>query len=102
MITLPEYKVMGGDGQEYDQIHAEQIRQWFAEGRLENKTPVIPPDAKDWVFLESLPEFADLFQPPVSPSKPNPSAWPLKIALIAAVLLAGLGWVLWKQFIHHH
>ena len=102
MITPPEYKVMGGDGQEYDQIRAEQIRQWFVEGRLEKKTPVIPPDAKDWVFLESVPEFADLFRPPAPPFKPNASAWLLKIALVALVLLAGLGWVLWKQFIHHH
>ena len=84
-MTQPEDKVMGGDGQEYGQIHAGQIRQWFAEGRLEKKSPVIPPGAKDWVFLESLPEFADLFQPP-APKKQIPLPW--KLVIVAGVVFA--------------
>jgi len=102
MITPPEYKVMGGDGKEYGQIYAEQIRRWFAEGRLEKKSPVIPPGAKDWVFLESLPEFADLFQPPAPPKKQIPLQW--KLAIVGGVVLAlllVLAWLLHKKTGHH-
>lgn len=97
MITLPEYKVMGEDGQEYGPVSAEQIRMWFADQRLERKSPVLPPDAKDWVFLESLPEFADLFRPPVPPAKRTKRTWLLAIIL---VLLAGLVFAVLK-FNHH-
>jgi len=95
MITPPpEYTVMGGDGQEYRNISAAQIRQWFAEGRLEEKSPVIPPDAKDWVFLQSLPEFADLFQPPAPAKKPESLLWKLVIiAGVVLVLLLSLWWM---------
>jgi hypothetical protein len=99
MITLPEYKVMGGDGHEYGPVSVEQIRQWILEQRLEQKSPVKPPDAKDWVFLESLPEFADLFQPPEAPpSVPRRRKWPL---LIVIVLLAGLVAVALIKLKHH-
>lgn len=92
MITLPEYQVMGEDGQEYGPVSAEQIRKWVLEQRLERKSPVKPPEAKDWVFLESLPEFADLFQPPGLPTKRQPRKWPLVVLvlLILAVLATGL------------
>ena len=65
MISLPEYKVMGEDGQEYGPVSAAQIRRWIADGRLERKSPVKVTDSRDWVFLESLQEFADAFQPPM-------------------------------------
>ncbi|HEX7569720.1 MAG TPA: hypothetical protein VF492_04390, partial [Verrucomicrobiae bacterium] len=67
MITQPEYKVMGEDGHDYGPVSAEQIRKWVVEQRLDRKSPILPPDSKDWVFLESLPEFDDLFcSPPPS------------------------------------
>ena len=47
MITVPEYKVMGVDGQEYGPVYAEQIRQWFTEGRVDKKTPTLPAGTKD-------------------------------------------------------
>ncbi len=61
MIVLPQYRVLGNDGQEYGPVYDDQIRQWIAEGRLERKSPVKPPEANDWVFLESLPEFIEAF-----------------------------------------
>jgi hypothetical protein len=64
MITPPkEYTVMGEDGQDYGPVTAGQIHGWIEEGRLGKKTPVMPSDLKDWVFLEMLPEFADAFDP---------------------------------------
>lgn len=84
MITPPDYQVMGEDGQEYGPVSAEKIRAWVAEQRLERKSPVKPPGAKDWLFLESLPEFADLFAPP-APPKRQLKNWPLVIVMVLAV-----------------
>ena len=55
------YKILGSDGNEYDSISAEKIKQWIQENRVEQKTPVMPDGAEDWVFLGSLPEFAEAF-----------------------------------------
>ncbi len=99
MITPLDYKVMGDDGHEYGPVSAEQIRQWITEERLEPKSPVQPPDSRDWVFLESLPEFASLFQP-APPPPVRRRNWPL-ILMIVIFLLAGLALLALKKF-HHH
>lgn len=52
---------MGGDGQEYGPVDAEQVKIWIREQRLEKKSPVMVDGARDWVFLESLPEFSEAF-----------------------------------------
>jgi hypothetical protein len=99
MITPPPgYQVMGGDGKEYGPVAADQIRKWILEQRLERKTPVRPPDAKDWVFLGSLPEFTNAFEPPPAPPKRNRRKW---VAVLLLVLAAGLIMLAWKQFNPH-
>jgi hypothetical protein len=69
------YKILGGDGKEYGPISAEQIKQWIADGRVEKRTPVFVEGAKDWAFLEAVPELAALFTqtaPPIlSAGKPE-------------------------------
>ncbi len=55
------YKILGSDGNEYGPLSAAKIKQWIAEERVEKKTPVLPEGAADWVFLSSLPEFAEAF-----------------------------------------
>jgi len=61
------YKILASDGQEYGPVSTEKMKQWIAEARVEKKTPVMPDDAKDWVFLETLPEFAETFaSPPIN------------------------------------
>jgi hypothetical protein len=67
------YKILGSNGQEYESIPAEKVRQWIKENRVERKTPVMPADAEDWVFLESLPEFAGMFPSPLSQAAPLPA-----------------------------
>lgn len=99
MITLPEYRVMGEDGQDYGPVDAKQIRIWVAEQRLERKTPIKSGDMKDWDFLGSLPEFADLFAPP-APPKPKRRLPKLPLAM-AAALVAGLVWLALKKFNQH-
>lgn len=55
---MSQYKLMGGDGREYGPVDAAQVKVWIKEQRLEKKSPVLVDDARDWIFLESLPEFA--------------------------------------------
>ena len=55
------YKILASDGNEYDSISAEKIKQWIRENRVESKTPVMPEGADDWVFLGDLPEFKEHF-----------------------------------------
>jgi hypothetical protein len=55
------YKILASDGNEYDSISAEKIRQWIRENRVETKTPVMPEGADDWIFLGDLPEFVGSF-----------------------------------------
>ncbi len=97
MITLPQYTVMGEDGKEYGPVHADQIRAWIADERLEKKTPVKPTEARDWMFLESLPEFARAFEK-VSQSPPHPGrrrarTW---LLLLTAVVVAELVFIILK------
>jgi hypothetical protein len=66
------YKVLGSDGNEYGPVSTEQVKKWIAEHRVEKKTPVIPEGGADWVFLDSLPEFATAFMPPSSGTPPIP------------------------------
>jgi len=101
MIALPQYKVLGGDGQEYGPVYDDQVRQWIAEGRLERKSPVKPPEAKDWVFLESLPEFAEAFRAFETPAAPSPSPAKWRVAVVVAVL-AGMVLLVLIRLIHHH
>ncbi len=98
MISLPEYKVMGEDGQEYGPVAAEQIHKWITEQRLERKSPVKPAGSRDWVFLESLPEFAEAFQPPTPPKRQR-RKWSVAAGLI--ILAAGLILLVLKKFNHH-
>jgi hypothetical protein len=60
------YRIIGGDGQEYGPISAEQVRQWIAQGRLNAGSQVRADDAVDWQTLGAVPEFADAVsaQPP--------------------------------------
>lgn len=81
------YIVMGDDGKEYGPVSAQQIRDWMAEGRLERKTPVKPDNAKDWVFLEMLPEFNSALNK-IPPPKIKARC---SRVLMVIILLLGLG-----------
>ena len=58
------YKIIGNDGKTYGPIAADKIREWIAQGRLDNRTAVLVDGATDWTFLGLLPEFAREFSGP--------------------------------------
>lgn len=86
-----EYIVMGDDGKEYGPVSGGQIRDWIRESRLERKTPVKTGNAKDWVFLQMLPEFAGAFDQaaPAKPKAGRPKKWPviLLLVILGAIIL---------------
>ena len=66
------FKIIGGDGQEYGPVSAEQLRQWITEGRVNNQTLVQAEGGAQWKPLAQFTEFAvpatgGTSPPPVSP-----------------------------------
>ena len=53
------YKIIGGDGNEYGPVSAEQLHQWIAEGRANNQTRVQREGETEWKPLAAFLEFAD-------------------------------------------
>ena len=87
------YRIIGTDEKEYGPIPAEQIRQWFREGRLNRTSRVKPESAAEWQTLGALVEFADLF-PPLSGAAPKPAGPTEKCGMATASLICGaLGFV---------
>ena len=69
---MADYIIIGGDQKEYGPISADDVRQWLAEGRLNEQS--LMKGAGDAAFrpLEKFPEFADAFKnpaaiPPIQP-----------------------------------
>lgn len=99
MSNQPTYVVMGDDGNEYGPVSAEQIRDWIRENRLERKTPVKSDTAKDWLFLEMLPEFKDVLDS-VAPQKGIRQASRKWMVLFLLLLLAGAVLLVLKKYNH--
>ena len=69
------YRIIGNDGKTYGPVSAEKIREWIAQGRVENRTPVYVDGAADWTFAGLLPEFAAGFNPAsLTPAPPTIAA----------------------------
>ena len=60
------YKIIGADGKEYGPITLAQLKQWVAEGRLNQQSKVLPDGATDWTTVAQLPELANAM-PPLTP-----------------------------------
>jgi hypothetical protein len=74
------YTIVGGDGQRYGPVSADQLRQWVAQGRANGQTLTYR-EGGDWRALSTYPEFADLAAPrsgitPASQPGPMPGSAP--------------------------
>ena len=84
------YRIIGGDGQSYGPISADQLRQWIAEGRANAQTRVQAEGQAEWVALGELPEFAGgTAAPPVPPLSTAPPrvTEPVPNYLVQSILL---------------
>ena len=57
------YTIIGGDQKEYGPIPADDVRQWIAEGRLNEQSLMKGEGDAEFRPLEKFPEFADAFAP---------------------------------------
>ncbi|MDB6059782.1 MAG: hypothetical protein JWO95_3626 [Verrucomicrobiales bacterium] len=65
------YRIIGADQREYGPVSADQIRQWFKEGRANGSTLVQAEGVPGWRPLATYPEFSVPPQaPPAAPSAP--------------------------------
>ena len=94
------YKIIGADGKEYGPITVEQLRQWIAEGRVNDNTLIQPAGASEWRRLNSFSEFAGTTTtapPPISSGTPlhaqniSRRASNKVAAGVCGILLGGLG-----------
>lgn len=52
------YRILGADGREYGPVSADQLREWIAQGRANERSRVLPEGGTDWVTLGEVPDFA--------------------------------------------
>lgn len=60
---MATYTIIGGDQKEYGPITADDVRQWIAEGRLNEQSLVKAESDAEFRTLDKFPEFADAFAP---------------------------------------
>jgi hypothetical protein len=88
------YRIIGGDGQEYGPVSADELRRWIAEGRATAQTRVQVEGSADWQSLGAIPEFAACAMP-ASPAFQSPAtaATPtfIKVFSILNMVFGGLG-----------
>lgn len=74
------FKMIGGDGQEYGPVTAEQLRQWILDHRANGQTLVQAEGEADWKPLGARPEFAEALTTAArargwsDPAQPAPAA----------------------------
>ena len=100
MIDVRKFKVRGVDGKEYGPAYADHIYKWIGENRVYEKTPIKPPDAKDWVLLGSLPEFVGALKKAEEERLPKRKHKKRTLAVLLVVLAGVVLWIL-KQFGPH-
>jgi len=52
------FKMIGGDGQEYGPVTADQLREWVADNRANGQTLIQAEGASDWRPLSTFPELS--------------------------------------------
>jgi hypothetical protein len=75
------YRIIGDDGRTYGPATTEQLREWIAQKRVNQRTPVLVEGGADWTMIGLLPEFADTFAPP--PRVASQPAGPLRTNSLA-------------------
>jgi hypothetical protein len=93
----PTYTVLGGDGNQYGPVTAEQLRGWAREGRINAATQIWRSDTSAWVPASALPELG--VAGPAAAA--IPAASPLHVPAATADpelekrMKSGAGWFYW-------
>ncbi len=110
------YKMIGGDGQQYGPVTADQLRQWMSEGRVDATTRVQAEGTADWKPLGDLPEFAGVssvqapgqVQPPPLTSRTGTTTaaphqlttFPVAVAILLHFVTFGIFTKVWLNVMH--
>lgn len=89
------YKILGGDGNQYGPVTAEQFRAWAQEGRVGGDTQVLRSDAPAWVAAALLPELGVNAPTPTTAPAPIHVAVPAHDAELASHVKTGVSWLYW-------
>lgn len=65
------YTIVGGDGQKYGPVSAEELRRWIAQGRANGQT-MTQADGGEWKPLAEFPELMAGQAPPLPPPAASP------------------------------
>jgi GYF domain 2 len=82
------YRIIGGDGNEYGPVSAEQVRDWIKQGRASAQTKIRPEAGGEWRTIGELPEFASAPGTPAAPPLAGTGTVQLDIDALAAETLA--------------
>jgi hypothetical protein len=81
------YRIIGADGREYGPVSAEQLRQWIAEGRVNNQSRAQAEGATEWKTLADFPELTATAPPTLSPSPQRAAPASVPNYLVPAILV---------------
>lgn len=85
------YYIIGADGKEYGPVTSEQLRQWIAEGRVNDQTKVRGESSAGWQEAGTLPELAPAMTGGSSRPAASPAAATAKTSGLAiASLVCGI------------
>jgi TM2 domain-containing membrane protein YozV len=88
------YRIKGADGKEYGPVTAEQLREWFSQGRANANTLVKAEGEMDWKTLSTFSEFSAMVAPSIAPPVQRPASDRAsnKVAAgILGIILGGFG-----------
>jgi hypothetical protein len=88
------YKILGGDGNQYGPVTAEQFRAWVQEGRVGGDTQVLRSDAPTWVAAAMLPEL-NAAAPAATTPAPIHVVVPAQDPELASHVKNGVSWLYW-------
>jgi hypothetical protein len=91
----PTYTVLGGDGNQYGPVTAEQLRGWARDGRIVGDTQVWRSDSPAWTAASALPELR--LAAPVAAAIPGPIhvSAPAHDAELEKRVRSGASWFYW-------
>ncbi len=87
---MANYFIIGGDGQQYGPVSAEDLRRWIPENRVQAQTQAQLEGTTEWRTLAEIPEFAGAFPaltpPPLPAGAPAGQAKTSGMAITSLVL----------------
>ena len=90
----PTYTILGGDGNQYGPVTAEQFREWARDGRVGAQTQVWRSDTPAWCAAAALPELGQTGAPfSVTPTTPVSAT--VSDPALEQRLKSGASWFYW-------